>query len=141
MNLVEKEAEFERCWPWLLASLCASGSPTHNKEQVWRKICIGEAHLWSGENCVIVGEIIQHPIGYRSFNYWLQSGDLDGLLLLHPKIEAWAEEAGCAQVRGRGREGWSRVMDGNWQKGPTPRMKWLGEPPLVVRRVLNDLSR
>jgi hypothetical protein len=137
MNLAEKKADFERCWPWLWVSLCAYG-PTHTKEQLWERIVTGKAYLWSTKGCVIVGELVDHPIGFRSFNYWLQGGDLGELLELHPQIEDWAKAAGCARVIGRGRDGWSRVMNGDWHKGPTTRTKWLDEPPLVVRRALVD---
>jgi hypothetical protein len=139
-NTVAHKAEFDRCWPWLLASLCASGAPTHNKDHVWQRLCTGKAFLWSSKGCVIVGELIDHPIGYRSFNYWLQGGDLTELLALHPQIEDWARAAGCARVTGQGRVGWSRVMDGDWHKGPTSRFKWLDDIPVAVRRVLNDNS-
>src|SRR5215475_13192202 len=90
-------AEFERCWPWLWASLCEFG-PTHNKEQVWRAIITGKAFLFPGKNCVVLGELIDHPIGMRSFNYWLQGGELAELLTLHPAIEEWARVRGCHRV-------------------------------------------
>ena len=137
-NLVELRADFDRCWPWLWASLCTFGCPTHNKDQVWQRIVTGKAFLWPGRNCVVAVDLIDHPIGYRALNYWLQGGDdLAELKTLHPQIEEWAKQAGCAQVTGLGRDGWSRAMDGDWHKGPTTRMKWLGEPPAVVRRALN----
>lgn len=135
-NLVEWKAEFERCWPWLWGSLCRYGCPTHTKEQVWQRLVTGKAFMWPGKGCVVVGEVVQHPIGYCSFNYWLQGGDIKELKTFHPQIEDWAKQAGCAQVTGGGRDGWVRAMDGDWRKGPTSRMKWLGEPPAVVRRAL-----
>ncbi len=134
--ITKSREEFDRCWPWLWASLCASGCPTHGKEDVWQRICTDRAFLWPGKACVVVGQLLDHPIGYRGFHYWLQGGDLDELLTLHPQIEEWAKGKGCVQITGRGREGWTRVMDGEWHKGPTPRFKWLGEIPPVVRRAL-----
>lgn len=125
--------EFERCWNWLNASLCHSGCPTHTREQVWFRICNSNAYLWPGENCVILGEIINHPIGLRSFHYWLQGGELDELLTLHPGIEAWALTQNCHRATGRGRKGWLRKMHGDWQEGPVTRTKWLTEPPACVR--------
>lgn len=132
-NLDEARSEFERCWSWLWASLCEFG-PTHTKEQVWFRIYHGKAFLWPGRGCVVLGEFIDFPIGFRAFNYWLQGGSLVELLSLYPGIEAWAVTKGCHQVMGMGRDGWSRVMTGNWQIGRTTRMKWLVEPPLQVRQ-------
>ena len=140
-NLVEWRAEFDRVWPWLWTTLCQYGCPTHGKEHVWRSLVTGKAFMWAGKACVIIGEVVHQPIGYRSFNYWLQGGDLNELRTLHPQIEDWAKQAGCAQVTGRGRDGWVRAMDGDWRKGPASRMKWLGEPPAVVRRALKHDPR
>lgn len=137
MNLVAWRAEFDRCWPWMWDSLCAFGSPTHNKDQVWQRIVTGKAFMWPGERSVIVVDLITHPLGYRSCNYWLQGGDLAELKTKHPEIEEWARLAGCAQMTGLGRDGWTRAMGADWRKGPTTRAKWLGDPPPVVRRALN----
>jgi hypothetical protein len=133
-NVDDARAEFDRCWPWLWASLCEFG-PTHNKEQVWFRLFTGKAFLWPGKRCVIVGEIIDWPIGLRDFNYWLQGGKLPELKTLHSGIEAWARTVkGCHRATGHGRDGWSRVMAGDWQVGTTSRIKWLAEPPLAVRQ-------
>jgi hypothetical protein len=135
-DLVALRAEFDRCWPWLWESLCEFG-PTHSKEQVWFRIASGKAFLWPGKVSVILGEFIDHPIGYRSFNYWLQGGvqgrSLKELLSMHPGIEAWADSQGCKRVMRSGREGWTQVMEGDWKKGPMPAWKWLGEPPMQAR--------
>lgn len=140
-NLVAWKAEFDRCWPWLWESLCAFGCPTHTKEQVWQRILTGKAFMWPGESSCIVVELIDYPIGWRACNYWLQGGDLKDLKTKHAAIEDWAQQAGCVQAKGGGREGWSRAMAGEWRKGPTTRIKWLGEPPAVVRRALHDPGR
>jgi|SRR5215475_6512715 len=134
-NLKGLRAEFERCWPWLWASLCKFG-PTHSKEQVWFRICTETAFLWSSEKCAVVGEFIDHPIGFRSFNYWLQGPDLNEVKKLHAGIEAWAGTRGACRIMGVGRDGWARVMDGDWEKGPTTRVKWLSKPPRQVQQML-----
>src|SRR5215472_914494 len=123
-NLTELQAEFDRCWPWLWASLCEFG-PTHNKEQVWWRISTGKAFLWSTEKCVIVGEFFDWPIGLRDFNYWLQGPALGELKKLHSGVEAWAARKGCDSITGIGRDGWARTMGEGWRKGPTTRVKWL----------------
>jgi len=122
---------FEHCWPWLWKSLCEFG-PTHNKEQVWSRICDDKAFLFPGEESAVLGEFVDHPIGFRSFNYWLQGGSLDELKTMHGGIEAWAQGRGCHRVMGRGRDGWVRTMEGDWHKGPTTRFKWLTRPPVLL---------
>ena len=123
-DLTSLRGEFDRCWPWLAASLDEFG-PTHSKEQVWFRICAGLAFLWPAQHGVILGEFMDYRIGARVFNYWLQGGNLDALLILHPGIEAWAKQRGCRQAVGYGRRGWVRAMHGDWRQGRTERVKWL----------------
>ena len=123
--------QFERCWPWLDASLASFGR-THGKEHVWRRIAEGRAKLWPAEHAVIVTEVNHHPIGYRSLNIWLQGGELPALLPMHPEVERFALEHKCARLTGSGREGWLRALDG-WEKTFTKRCKWLVEPPPHLR--------
>jgi hypothetical protein len=130
-NLSELRAEFDRCWPWLWASLCEFG-PTHDKEQVWQRICYGKAFLWPAEDAVILGEIIDHPIGLRSFNYWLQGGNIKTLERMWPGVDAWAIKHHCEFAIGDGREGWLRKMPGAWEKLRVFRRKRL-EPSEVQR--------
>jgi hypothetical protein len=126
-------SEFDRCWDWLWASLLEFG-PTHSKEQVWDRILEGRAYLWPEQRCVILGEIIYHPIGASSFNYWLQGGQLEQLSTMWAGIEAWAVANGCSAALGSGRRGWVRVMSGDWHELYTVRRKWLtrGEHDLVL---------
>ena len=123
-DFVKLRAEFDRCWPWLWASLCEFG-PTHNKEQLWLRLSSRKAFLWSNASGAIVGEIINWPIGLRDFNYWLQGGSLEGCKKLWEGIEAWALAQGCHRATGYGRHGWAEVMLGPWEKGLTARVKWL----------------
>ena len=48
--------EFERCWPWLEASLNEFGA-THTKDQIRDAIRHG-AVLWPGENAVILTTMV-----------------------------------------------------------------------------------
>jgi len=123
-DLTQLRHEFDRCWPWLWASLCEFG-PTHNKEHVWLRLASRQAFLWPGKSCAIIGELITWPIGLKDFNYWLQGGTLDECKQMHAGIEAWAHSRGAHRATGHGRDGWIRVMDGAWEKGPTTRIKWL----------------
>lgn len=123
--------DFERCWSWVDASLASFGR-THGKKDVWNAIAAGRAQLWPAERAVIVTNVIRHPIGYRSLNIWLQGGELEALLPMHPAIEQFALDRRCARLTGYGREGWLRVLDG-WEKSYTARCKWLVEPPGHLR--------
>lgn len=143
-DLVTLRAEFNRCWDWLWKSLCEFG-PTHSKEQVWHRILKNQAYLWPGRRCVILGEIIAHPIGINSFNYWLQGGDenhaLAELLSMHAGIEAWAVANGCNVALGSGRKAWSRVMHGDWHDLYTVRRKQLSQRlPSEPRRIARGLE-
>ena len=71
MRLNDRD-EFERCWPWLDASLASFGR-THGKQHVWERIAAGRAKLWPNEHGVILTEIIHHP-----------NGEGDGAALLKP---------------------------------------------------------
>ena len=115
--------EFERCWPWLEASLNKFGA-THNKLQVWDTIRTGRAVLWPNADAVILTNVINHPIGTRSCNVWLQGGDLAELKTMHPAVEQWAREHHCDQMIAWGRDGWVRALDG-WQSCGTRRRKLL----------------
>jgi hypothetical protein len=115
--------EFDRCWPWLDASLASFGR-THSKDQVWERIYHGHAMLWPGANAVILSETIRHPIGLKSCNVWLQGGELAELLPMHPHLEQWARNNDCDRMIAWGRAGWLRVLDG-WHDCGTRRAKWL----------------
>lgn len=103
--------EFERCWPWLAASLERYG-PTHTKEHVWQRIIDGEAFFFPGENHAFVIEIIDYPTGFRVCNGWLAGGDLEEIRQKIPALEAWAKRRGCHRVIISAREGWERVLPG-----------------------------
>jgi hypothetical protein len=123
-NLSELRAEFDRCWPWLEKSNKEFG-PTHTKEQIWQRIVYGKAFLWPAADAAILGEFIDHPIGIRSFNYWLQGGHLPTLQKMWPGVEDWAIRHGCEWAIGDGREGWTSVMQGDWRRTRVVRRKRL----------------
>jgi hypothetical protein len=115
--------EFDRCWPWLEASLNEFGA-THRKDQVWGRIMLGQATLWPSENAVILTEVFSYPIGVRACNVWLQGGNLDELKTMYPVIEKYARAQGCDWLIGWGRDGWVKAMPG-WQSCGTRRRKIL----------------
>ena len=117
------DAEFNRCWPWLEASLNEFGA-THTKDQVWEAISRGHSVLWPGENAVIVTTMITYPIGIKCCSVWLQGGELAELKTMYPMIEKYARAQGCDWLIGWGRDGWVKAMPG-WQSCGTRRKKIL----------------
>jgi hypothetical protein len=122
---------FDRCWPWLDASLASFGR-THTRDQVWERIEHGRATLWPGLNAVILSEFIVHPIGLKSCNTWLQGGELAELRTMHPRLEQWACGNDCDRIIAWGRDGWLRVLDG-YESCGTRRAKWLRDVPDHLR--------
>jgi hypothetical protein len=131
-------AEFERCWPWLEASLNSGGYvhdgqlyPTHSRLDVWNRIVAGRAFLWPGVQCALLTEILNHPTGLRSQNTWLAGGDdLDEIVALMPMIEQWGRRQGCHREVGNGRRGWLRKFTGYSEMGVRKQKDLLlpGEP-------------
>jgi len=117
------DAEFDRCWPWLEASLNEFGA-THDKAHIWEAIRRDDAVLWPGANAVILTNTIIYPIGIKCCSVWLQGGNLDELKTMYPTIEKYARAQGCDWLIGWGRDGWVKAMPG-WQSCGTRRRKIL----------------
>ena len=69
--------DFDRCWPWLEASLNEFGA-THTKDQVWEAVYRGHSVLWPGEAAVIITTMITYPIGIKCCSVWLQGAVMAG---------------------------------------------------------------
>jgi hypothetical protein len=115
---------FERCWPWLAASLEVSAYhhdgfiwPTNDKADVWARIASGRATLWPGSEGVFLTEFIFHASGLKSQNNWLAGGDLDEIAHMMPTIEDFARAHACHRSIGNGRRGWLRVFEGYTEYG------------------------
>lgn len=116
--------EFDRCWPWLEASLEPGAYihdgkiwPTHNRLQVWERLASGRALLWPGETCAIVTEFLNHPTGLKSHNTWMAGGIENACLdeikwMMQNKVEPFGYQNGCHRQVGFGRKGWLRVFTG-----------------------------
>lgn len=79
----EAKAEFERCWPWILASLEYAAFKyngkiwfTHEKHHVWERIVTGKAYFWPGKECFVLTEFYVSPTGLKSHHTWLAGGNL-----------------------------------------------------------------
>jgi len=110
-------AELERVWPLLERAILAY-APTHNLEHVRAKLDTGHSQLWTTPNSALVSEILIWPTGMREASGWLAGGDLDELLTMQPRFEAWARSKHCKRVGIQlGREGWERKLDGYRKTG------------------------
>jgi len=123
--LEELRAEFERCWPWIEASLEPSGLyrtdgsfwPAYEKRHVWERIVAGKVFFWPGKECVVLTEFRVTPTGIKSHHNWVAGGDLAEIKGMMPEIEEWGKQQGCHQQTGDGRDGWLRVFDGYQKVG------------------------
>lgn len=77
---------------------------------VWSEIANGKAQLWPGDGSAIVTKIETHPSGLKTLLYWLAGGELDALLPMTGRIEAWARKMGCTRIEIIGRRGWLRAL-------------------------------
>jgi hypothetical protein len=115
--------DFERCWPWMEASIAAAAFehngklwPTHNKQHVWERLAGGKAYLWPGEESVIVTEFYTAPTGLKSHHTWVAGGELHQSLSeivgMMPMIEDWGRQHGAHRQTGTGRRGWVKAFTG-----------------------------
>jgi hypothetical protein len=119
-KIEELRLEFERCWPWLEASLepFALRLPdgkvwfTHEKKHVWESIIVGKVFFWPGQECVMLTEFRITPTGIKEHHVWLAGGKLQEIIELTPKTEEWGRQNGCHCQTGTGRRGWFRVLEG-----------------------------
>jgi hypothetical protein len=109
----ELKRDFERCWPWLEASIDRYGN-TLGKDDLWKQLADRRAFLTSGQRCVIVYKIIDYSTGWRSLYLWLVGGDedeaLEELLPLIDRLEAWSKTKGCSKSLIFGRRAWGKVL-------------------------------
>ena len=111
--------EFERCWPWLHASMCDSTYEhdgiryvTHEKEHLLRRIQEGRTQFWPSANSAWLTETVTYPTGLRMLLNWAAGGELDDVVRMESIISEWAAAQGCHFRRGFGRRGWLRAFPG-----------------------------
>lgn len=86
------------------------GGNTHTVDELFSLILDGRAHLWVGDDCAAVTEIISYP-RFHSLRFWLATGDLEGLIKLEEQISDWAGRNNIKRVEfAGGRPGFSRVL-------------------------------
>jgi len=119
--VTDLEREFERCWPWLSASIDRYGT-TLSKEELWKQLADRRAFLTSGRHCVIVYKLMDYSTGWRSLYLWLVGGDeneaLEEVLPLIDQLEDWAKKTkGCSRSLIFGRRAWGQVLKGYKEYG------------------------
>ena len=90
------ERNWQRAEPYIEAALLHAGG-THTTADILSGIAAGHLHLWIGERCAAVSEILNFP-RKRALNLFLAGGDLTELQSLAPGVEAFARAQGCATV-------------------------------------------
>jgi hypothetical protein len=106
--MIDLNAEWERCRPWLAAALERAGG-THGMGDVRAGVEAVRFQFWPGERAAIVTEIIEYP-RMRALHFFLVGGAMDELLAMKPHIEAWGKGLGCTRATCAGRFGWERVL-------------------------------
>jgi len=97
---------------------------THTVEDIQSGIAVGKFQCFSEGDSFVVTEIVQEPQA-RYLNVFLAVGDLSVVNLI-PKLEAFAQEAGCAWMQTLGRPGWKSVL---------PKLGWKPTHVLFVRPI------
>ena len=117
-------AEFNRCWPWLEASLLEGAFehngrkwPTHNRQHVFWRIVHRRTFFWPFPNCAFCTEFKIAPTGLKSHITWLAGGELAEIVEKTPLIEQWGRAHGCHRQVGYGRRGWLRALEGYSEYG------------------------
>jgi Domain of unknown function (DUF6817) len=123
-KVVERRMEFERCWPWLEASLLEGSFerpdgtkwPTHEKHHVWERIVNGKSLFWPRAKCAAITEFHTAPTGLKSHHTWLSGGDKNAALSavkeLQFELEEFGRKNGSHRQTGSGRRGWLWAFEG-----------------------------
>lgn len=70
----------------------------------------GIFRLWSNEASAIIAEIKHYPTGAKEVHGLIAAGELEGIIELIPKAEAWGRSVGAIVAGISSREGWSRAL-------------------------------
>ena len=90
--------------------------PAHDIDHVWEAIESGNCVIWPTDNSCTVVEIVEHPTGIKTLNYWLAGGDLEELKRIEEVVSEYGRKNGFYAVTILGRQGWQRALPG-YEKG------------------------
>ena len=86
----------------------------------------GKAFAWFSEKAAIVTEIKTYPTGAKVIEGLVAAGDLDEILKMIERAEAWGKEQGCIMARIESRAGWVRKLKSKgWEVSQTALVKEL----------------
>ena len=108
-------ADWQQAEPHIIAALHHAGD-THEPRDVIDMILDGMAELFVGEDCAVVTQEIELPIGIQ-LHFWLAGGDLDELVRIQRDIETAARSRGIRRISIIGRRGWRAKLDGYREAG------------------------
>lgn len=119
VGLYRLKSEFDRCWPWLEASILynayekgGKALPTHRKADIWPRITVGKMLLWAGEASAILTYIVTYPTGLKIQYTFAAGGNRNEIKRMMVDVEDYGHAQGCHQQQGGGRLGWLRVFSG-----------------------------
>ena len=108
-------ADWQQAEPHIIAALAHAGD-THAPLDVLDMIIDGMADLFVGEDCAVVTQEIELPIGVQ-LHFWLAGGDLDELVKIQKDVEVAARSRGIRRISIIGRRGWRAKLDGYREAG------------------------
>lgn len=100
---------FEQFRPGLEKALAVGGVGTHSLTDVIDRVSEGKAQIWWEGDAFILTEIRQYP-RKKVLRFWLATGELDQVIVLHRRILEWAKEQGCEAAIITGRRGWTKAL-------------------------------
>lgn len=99
---------------------------THTPEDVAQAVRDGRMQAWTEGESLVVTEVLQFPQA-NALNVFLAVGNLDEVMTIQPRIEAFGREHGCKVLRMEGRKGWRKVL---------PRFGWNEDHKVIYERAL-----
>lgn len=66
--------------------------------------------FWANDDAAIVAEIKTYPTGAKAVHGMIAAGELEQIVNLIPRAEAWGLSQGCIVAEISSREGWARIL-------------------------------
>ena len=89
---------------------------THEFDDVAAGVLTGRYQLWEMPSGCLITEVVTYP-RRKVVNVFLGGGDLQEVMGMHERLEAWAAEIGAKSLTVSGRHGWARTLPKHgWEK-------------------------
>jgi hypothetical protein len=99
---------------------------THTAEDIKQAVDEGRMQSWVNNDSLVITEVLGYPQG-RELNVVLVVGDIHDIMEMQPRIDAFAREHGCHQMRTTGRPGLINVL---------PHYGWKPSKKIIFERSL-----